>query len=458
MRQEALYQGVPNVRFMHASRTIPGPEDVDRFANEMLAGLTKPLTDKEKERGKYQPDQSRILFEGTLLEAQDFYQRAEWVPHPVNAPISVYTDGAPVIVPTEERVKEMLRGTSHRPDEIIRANNTRITTRGEVQKGEAVLFQPMNWQATVEKVATIAVMAGCRPEQLPVVLAIAESGCPIESTHALGQTVCVSGPIAKEIQMNAGLGLLGGGNPANTAIGRAYQLIARNLGGAVMGVNRMPSLSSPFTHGSAFAENAEGLPPGWKGLNEESGFKKSESIVAVIPVPAGIRGVQHSPGGYRALQKSGHGGMARRLGVKGEPGPHNFLNYVLPELWAGREGAYTIVMIPEMARHLYDFGFKTKDVVYEWLYKASYMPVRQYRNFSWVDFTTNGWMGIERTTGKQWKELSDDDLVPAAGEGPSAFTIIVGGGDEEVCQQIQGGRRIGPDGSASNAFSVDAWR
>ena len=76
----------------------------------------------------------------------------------------------------------------------------------------------------------------------------------------------------------------------------------------------------------------------------------------VLNVPAGIRGVQHSPGGYRALQKSGHGGMARRLGVKGKPGPHNWLEYILPEFWAGREGAYTIIMVPEMARHLYELA------------------------------------------------------------------------------------------------------
>ena len=83
--------------------------------------------------------------------------------------------------------------------------------------------------------------------------------------------------------------------------------------------------------------------------------------------------MQFSPGGYRALQKSGHGGMARRLGVKGKPGPHNWLEYILPEFWAGREGPKTIVMVPEMARHLYEYGFKSKEAVYEWLWKKSFM-------------------------------------------------------------------------------------
>ena len=454
VRQESLARGVPAVRFVHASRTLAGPEDVDIIIDSLIEGLTKPLTKKEKEGGRWQPEQPRILFEGTLDEAENFYAQTERLGHPVNAPMAIYTDGLPVRIPTEERVKEMLTGTSHKPDEVLTYHADRLTLLGERKKGEPVLFQPMNWTATVEKVATIAVMAGCKPEYLPVVLAIAESGCPIESTHSLGQWLCVSGPIVKEIGINAGCGMLGPGTPANMAIGRTHPLMARNLGGAIIGVNRMPSISSPFTHGACCAENADGLPPGWKGLNEEAGFKKNESAVMVSGVPAGIRGVQHSPGGYRALQKSGHGGMARRLNVKGVPGPHNWLEYYLPEFWAGREGPLTIIMIPEMARHLYEYGFKSKDEVYEWLWKKSFMTVDQYKKFSWVDLTTNGWMGIEKTSGKSWRELPDDYMVPAAGNDPSGFCIIVGGGDEEVSQQIGGGRQPG----ANTIYSIDAWR
>jgi len=73
---------------------------------------------------------------------------------------------------------------------------------------------------------------------------------------------------------------------------------------------------------------------------------------------------QFSPGGYRALQKSGHGGLARRLDVKGKPGPHNWLEYLMPSLLASREGGTAFIMIPEMARHLCEYGFKTKDDVY----------------------------------------------------------------------------------------------
>ena len=248
--------------------------------------------------------------------------------------------------------------------------------------------------------------------------------------------------------------MYGPGNRANATIGRAYELIARNLGGAIPGVNRMTSIGSAIEGSRCGAENADALPPGWKGLNEEAGFKKDESVIMVLGhVNDGIRGVQFSPGGYRALQKSGHGGIARRLNVKGIPGPHNWLEYILPEFWAGREGAKTIIMVPEMAHHLYELGFKSKEEVYEWLWKKSFIPLKQYREFSWVDFVTDGWMGIERTSGKPWKELPEDYMVPAAGPDPSGFTIIVGGGDEEVSQQLSGRMTF-----ANSFISIDAWR
>jgi len=83
------------------------------------------------------------------------------------------------------------------------------------------------------------------------------------------------------------------------------------------------------------------------------------------------------------------------------------------------------------------------------------MTVDQYKKFSWVDFSTNGWMGIEPLSGKHWKELPDDHMVPAAGRDSSGFCIIVGGGDEEVAQEIQGGR--GPAGG-SPIYGIDTWR
>lgn len=467
VKEWALMFGVPHIRTLHAARTGPGPVDADLLVPKIMEELTRPLSAEEKEHGNWTPpNQNRVLFEGTLEEADVFYQQTEFVPPPVNAPIAVYSDGFPVTIPTEERVREMLKGTSHKPDELITYRSDRTTRRGYLSssrlgvgqvvvknKGEPVLFSPNNWTATVEKVATVAVMAGCKPEYLPVVLAIAESGCPISTTHNLGQAVCVSGPIVKALGMNTGCGALGPGNPANSTIGRTFQLMARNLGGAIPGINRMASLNSPFAiAGTCFAENADGLPPGWEGLNEESGFKKNDSVVMIL----NARGIEHQgfrPGGYRALQRSGHGGMARRLGVKGVPGPHNWLEYLLPRLWACREGGYTFVMVPEMARHLYEYGFKSKQEIYDWLWKKSFEPLKDYRLRSGPDVETNGWMGIEPMSGKHWKDLPDDYMVPAAGYDPQVNCIIVAGGDEETSEQM-GGRESGQN----TVFNIDAWR
>lgn len=459
VKQEALAAGVPNIRYIPASRTLPGPEDVEVWTKDMLDMLITPLTEKEKEEGMHTPSQDRVLFEGTLDEAQEYYQQTRIVPEPLNAPISIYTDGLPIIIPTEERVAEMLKGTSHKPDEIITYQSERGGRFDRIQEhSDVVRFQPRLFTATVEKVAINAVMAGCRPEHLPVVLAIAESGVQTGTTVFNNQWMCLSGPIVKEIGMNSGLGMMGPGNPASMAIGRAYQLMAINLGGSIPGINRMSSIGTPINRvGLAFAECADKLPPGWKGLNEEFGFKKDESVIMVMGTEGGFNGAQFSPGGYRALQKSGHGGMARKLGVKGIPGPHNWLDWIVPDIWTGeREGGRVFVMVHEMAYDLYRLGYKSKQKVLEYVWKKSFETLKTYRDRSWVDLTTNGWLGNEPLSGKPWKELPDDYMVPAGGSKPEESCIIVCGSDEEICYEITGSIR-GMWGS-DPVYSIDAWR
>ncbi len=82
--------GVPNIRYIPASRVLPGPADVAEWIEPMLNELVRPLTDKEKEAGMYNPRHDRFLFEGTLMEAEEFYQQTRFVPGSLNAPISVY--------------------------------------------------------------------------------------------------------------------------------------------------------------------------------------------------------------------------------------------------------------------------------------------------------------------------------------------------------------------------------
>ncbi|HLB27744.1 MAG TPA: hypothetical protein VJK47_00880, partial [Dehalococcoidales bacterium] len=99
IRQEALRNGVPAARFLAASRYLPGPEDVEKITEDILAGLTRPLTADEKKKGRWAPPQPRVLFEGTLPEAEKFYQQTKFIGLPVSAPLCVYTDGFPVVIP-----------------------------------------------------------------------------------------------------------------------------------------------------------------------------------------------------------------------------------------------------------------------------------------------------------------------------------------------------------------------
>ena len=152
-----------------------------------------------------------------------------------NAPIAQWTDGLPIIIPTEAKVKEILTGTSHQATEKMAAYSKDSTGKW-VKSSTPATFAPSGNTATVEQVATNAVMAGCRPEYLPAVLAMASVGLNYKAgTSSIGYVQIVAGPYAKEIGMNAGQGAMNPGNPPNMTIGRAFTLMMINLGGAIAG-------------------------------------------------------------------------------------------------------------------------------------------------------------------------------------------------------------------------------
>ncbi len=161
-----------------------------------------------------------------------------------------WTDGLPVVPPTPDRVLRMLRGT----------------TRG---RGEIVAVVPPDLvECTVEKVAINAVMAGCLPEYLPVVLTALEAACSDEfalhgvlaTTYFSGPAVLVNGPVGRRIGMNSGVNALGQGNRANAAIGRALQLVVRNVGGGRPGEVDRATMGNPGKYTFCFAEREEDSP------------------------------------------------------------------------------------------------------------------------------------------------------------------------------------------------------
>ena len=173
--------GVPNIRRVWGSRHIPGPEDVPTWIDDLMDALVRPLTNVEKNPPEWKVENPRYIFEGTMLEAIEFFNQETPIPQLYNnAPIMKFTDGLPIVPPTEELVEKMLKGTSHKPDEVIiyqadRKLGDRVQQMGSSGiKGDPVHFMPMRRTATVEKIATIGVMAGCKPEYMPVLLAIAD--------------------------------------------------------------------------------------------------------------------------------------------------------------------------------------------------------------------------------------------------------------------------------------------
>lgn len=190
-------------------------------------------------------------------EAEAFFERG-------------WTDGLPVVAPTPARVLRMLEGTSRTPDEVV-----------------AVVPPELN-ECTVEKVAINAVMAGCRPEYLPVVLTAVEAYCTDEfNGHGLlcttwfsGPVVIVNGPIAKEIGMNSGVNALGQGNRANATIGRALNLVVRNVGGGRPGGIDRSTLGNPGKYTFCFAEDEAGSP--WEPLSVERGLPGGASAVTLF--------------------------------------------------------------------------------------------------------------------------------------------------------------------------------
>ena len=189
-----------------------------------------------------------------------------------------WSDGLPVVPPTEARVYAMLQGTTRDGQEVL----------GEIP--------PTIVPCTVEKVAINAVMAGCKPEYLPVVLTAVE--CILDqrfalhgvlpSTRFVGPVLIVNGPIARRIGMNAGINVLGQGNRANATIGRAVQLVVRNVGGGKPGGVDRATLGNPGKYTYCFAEDEDGSA--WPPLSADQGFAAGTNTVTAF-AGYGLQGV-----------------------------------------------------------------------------------------------------------------------------------------------------------------------
>ena len=237
---------------------------------QLVKGLRTPIHEAEETD---EPSPREIAFSGTLDQVDEFFYDRLW------------TDGLPIVPPTIDRVEEFLRYTDRSPHEVI-----------------GVLL-PEKRQATVWNVAVNGVMAGCRPEYMPVLLAVIEAIADPEfrledagSTPGWEPMVIVNGPLVKDLDFNFSAGALRVGRKANSSIGRFLRLYMRN----VAGLRPPPGATDKGTIGSNFhialAENEDAAAEfGWKPYSTDRGFHPGENVVTVMSVVS-VTGPTYSTG------------------------------------------------------------------------------------------------------------------------------------------------------------------
>jgi len=469
----ALTNGCPNIRCVSVPRIGHADEMFPTFYDALIKALPSPLTAKEKETGLYSPPAPpRIIFEGNLFEAQDFLQQTTLIENCRMCPIAKYTDGLPVIIPTEEAVAAMLTGTSHKPTESIVTQWPSIGMGGVTNPAGANITYAQKYTSTVEKVAVCAVMAGCKPQYMPVALAIATTGgnstnCP--GTSSMWETwFCVSGPIAKEIGMNAGQDSMDTGSPANNTLGRVGAIMTANFGGCITGAVRTDS-GNPI-HNVCFAEDLDAsvFSEGWVGFNQESthtdpatgkavNYTAKDSVLAKGAGWGMVTGLFSYPGYYRSLNM-GQMGLARYLGVEGKVGYYNWMDVILPivERAMPRPSSQCFILHMNLAQLLVDYGFKSKTDVYNYMWSKWTIPISNYYNSGLFDFDSNSGQNIEPTSAKKYIDLVKSDpnyqIHPFGGGNALSNCILVGDsfGDEHWYYNVFGGK--------PGAQPIDTWR
>ena len=327
-----------------------------------------------------------------------------------------WSDGIPVVPPTPELVERMLAGTSKSPQDVL------------------MVMEPGFGVATVEKVAINAVMAGCRPEQFPILLAAIDCLAQPEMNHrdmqVSGHTeaplILVNGPIAQRAGINCGTSAMGPGvvNSANTAIGRALRLCLINIGYCKAGTGDPNFIGLPTKFGMCIAENEELSP--WQPYHVDQGFQPHESAVTVVTVTGpgdildsgsrshkdtlnNIAQLMYYPGSgngswIRGWQSAQVGHTSQRVSY---PGPY-----------------HPIMLSPSRAVILAQAGFSKRDAQ-EWLHERCRVSLKEAIGSRGVPRDENGkWLNHPEL---QALENDPDATIPML-ESPEQYLLFVTGG------------------------------
>jgi len=226
--------------------------------DNVVASLTRPLTADEKLPKRREPENPpRLVFKGSLEEVNRFFYQRGW------------TDGLPIIPPTEAAVAEMLTGTDLPADTLIEK------------------LEPRLGKATVERIAVNAVMAGCLPTYMPLLIAgvhalAANPACGMmaASTGSFSPFWLVNGPVARDVNVRSTYGATNPGDIANASFGRAMGLITKNIRGIRKQIEDMGVLGNPGKYSWVAAENEENSP--WEPFHVDRGFKKEDSALTLM--------------------------------------------------------------------------------------------------------------------------------------------------------------------------------
>ncbi len=327
------------------------------------------------------PIQSRRVEVPDSFEAiQDYYEEQGW------------TDGLPVVPATESSVRAMLGPFGEDPAQSLG------------------VIQPRNVRATLEKIAVNAVMAGCRPEHFPVVVAAVRAimqpafnlaGCQA-TTGGAAPVLIVNGPIADQLGINGDSGCFGPGYRANAVIGRALRLVVRNIAGLVPGEMDKATLGLPGRFTFCFSENEARSP--WEPRHVELGYATDESMVTITAIRAM----------YPIMETTVSDSMAVLATLVEGIKTAGFANYYQ----IGTGAQMTLIVSPEHANEMHQAGLSKADVR-RYVYENARMPVDRLR-------------GIAHWGNKNWPAWVDESnpntLVPVVPH-PDDVEVFVAGGD-----------------------------
>jgi hypothetical protein len=249
----------PGVIATHERPTIARNIE-QHLVDQIVRQLTEPAASEEAPEAEAAPDERAIVFTGSFEEVNAFFLQKQW------------SDGLPIVPPTIGKVEAFLRFTDRSPDEVLGVLNPSLTA------------------ATVWNVAVNGVMAGCRPEYMPVLLAIVEAMADPQfalrhggSTPGWDAMIILNGPVAAELGFEHGQGLQRPGNQANTSVGRFYRLFARNVPRFLPGSTDMATFGQMFR--AVVAENEQACAAmGWNPLHVMRGFEPGQSVVTIVSV------------------------------------------------------------------------------------------------------------------------------------------------------------------------------